>query len=32
MINPVTNKVESKTTFFRKAGDDVCAVGAYSAK
>jgi len=32
MTNPVTNKVEQKTSYFQKAGDDVCSVGAYSAK
>jgi len=29
MANPLTNKVEMKHTYFQKAGDDVCAVGAY---
>jgi len=29
-INPVTHNVELKITFFAKAGDDVCGVGAYS--
>ncbi|HVN80152.1 MAG TPA: cache domain-containing protein [Terriglobia bacterium] len=29
MLNPVTKKVEPKKTFFRKVGEDVCAVGAY---
>lgn len=32
MINPLTKSVESKTTFFQKVGDDVCAVGAYGAQ
>ena len=31
MINPVTKKVERKTTLFQKVGEDVCAVGAYGA-
>jgi len=30
-LNPATNKIEQKTSYFQKAGDDVCAVGAYSA-
>jgi len=29
-INPVTHKMEPKITFFQKAGDDVCGVGAYN--
>ena len=29
-INPVTQKTENKVSFFAKAGDDACAVGAYS--
>ena len=29
-INPVTRKMEPKITFFRKAGEDVCGVGAYN--
>jgi len=29
-INPMTQKTESKVSFFAKAGDDACAVGAYS--
>lgn len=32
MINPLTNKVQSKNTFFQKVGDDVCAVGSYGAE
>ena len=32
MTNPVTNAVEQKTSYVQKVGDDVCAVGAYSAK
>ena len=31
MINPVSKKIERKTTFFEKVEDDVCAVGAYKA-
>jgi hypothetical protein len=30
MLNPTTKKVESKTSFFQKVGDDVCVVGAYA--
>ena len=30
-INPVTKKMENKVSHFAKAGDDACAVGAYSA-
>jgi len=29
-INPVTHKMEPKITFFAKAGEDVCGVGAYN--
>ena len=29
-VNPVTHKTEPKITFFQKAGDDVCGVGAYN--
>lgn len=29
--NPVTGRVEPKVTFVRKAGNDVCGVGAYAA-
>ena len=29
-INPMTQKTESKVSFFAKARDDACAVGAYS--
>jgi cytochrome c len=29
-LNPVTHKMEPKITFFQKAGDDVCGVGAYN--
>ena len=29
-INPLTHKTEPKVTFFKKAGDDVCGVGAYN--
>ncbi|HEY7615186.1 MAG TPA: cache domain-containing protein [Terriglobales bacterium] len=29
-LNPLTRKVEPKITFFQKAGDDVCGVGAYN--
>jgi cytochrome c len=29
-MNPVTHKMEPKITFFAKAGDDVCGVGAYN--
>lgn len=32
MINPLTNRVQSKNSFFQKVGDDVCAVGAYGAQ
>ena len=28
-MNPVTNKVETKTTFIKKVGNQVCGVGAY---
>lgn len=28
-MNPMTHNTESKITFFAKAGDDICAVGAY---
>jgi cytochrome c len=28
-VNPVTHKMEPKITFFQKAGEDVCGVGAY---
>jgi cytochrome c len=31
-INPMTHNVELKITFFAKAGDDICGVGAYSAQ
>jgi cytochrome c len=31
MINPPTNKLEKKDSFFQKVGDDVCVVGAYEA-
>lgn len=31
-INPMTHKVEPKVTYFAKAGDDVCGVGAYNPK
>jgi signal transduction histidine kinase len=27
-INPMTHKTKPKITFFAKAGDDVCGVGA----
>lgn len=30
MTNPVSRKVERKTTFFETVGDDVCGVGAYN--
>ena len=30
--NPMTRKPEPKITFFAKAGDDVCGVGAYNPK
>lgn len=29
-INPMTHKAEPKVTFFAKAGEDACAVGAYN--
>jgi cytochrome c len=29
-INPLTHNLEPKITFFAKAGDDACAVGAYN--
>jgi len=29
-LNPVTHKMEPKITFFQKAGEDVCGVGAYN--
>jgi hypothetical protein len=29
-FNPVTHKMEPKVTFFQKAGEDVCGVGAYN--
>ncbi len=29
-INPVTHKMEPKISFFAKAGEDVCGVGAYN--
>lgn len=29
-VNPLTHKTEPKITFFQKAGDDVCGVGAYN--
>jgi cytochrome c len=29
-LNPVSGQTESKVSFARKAGDDVCVVGAYS--
>jgi len=29
-INPVTHKMEPKISFFQKAGEDVCGVGAYN--
>lgn len=29
-LNPLTRKLEPKITFFQKAGDDVCGVGAYN--
>jgi hypothetical protein len=29
-INPVPHKMEPKITFFQKAGNDVCGVGAYN--
>ena len=29
-VNPVSKKMEPKLTFFQKAGDDVCGVGAYN--
>jgi cytochrome c len=29
-INPLTHKLEPKITFFAKAGDDACGVGAYN--
>jgi len=32
LFNPVTKKIEEKTTFYRKLADDLlCGVGAYSA-
>jgi cytochrome c len=31
-INPMTHRTEPKVTFFAKAGDDVCGVGAYNPK
>lgn len=31
-VNPETHNLESKTTFFAKAGEDVCGVGAYESK
>jgi cytochrome c len=31
-VNPVNHNVESKVTFFAKAGDDICAVGAYTPR
>jgi len=31
-MNPMTHKTEPKITFFAKAGDDVCGVGAYNPK
>ena len=31
-INPMTHKAEPKITFFAKAGDDVCGVGAYNPR
>jgi cytochrome c len=30
-LNPVTHKMEPKITFFQKAGEDVCGVGAYNS-
>ncbi len=30
MLNPLSNRVEQKTAYFLKAGEDVCAVGAYN--
>lgn len=30
-LNPATGAIEPKVTFVRKAGDDVCGVGAYVA-
>lgn len=29
-MNPVTRKIEPKITYFAKAGEDVCGVGAYN--
>ena len=29
-VNPMTHKMEPKVTYFAKAGDDVCGVGAYN--
>jgi cytochrome c len=29
-INPVSHKMEPKITYFARAGDDVCGVGAYN--
>jgi cytochrome c len=29
-INPVSHKMEPKITFFQRAGNDVCGVGAYN--
>jgi cytochrome c len=29
-MNPMTHKMEPKITFFAKAGEDVCGVGAYN--
>jgi len=29
-MNPMTQKMENKVTYFAKAGDDACAVGAYT--
>jgi len=31
-INPVSHQQEPKTAFWKRVGDDVCGVGAYSAE
>src|SRR5262249_8300053 len=31
-MNPVTDQIEPKISFFQKLGNDVCGVGAYNAK
>jgi len=30
-LNPISGKIEPKVTFAKKAGEDVCGVGAYNA-